>query len=410
MAYAVAMRIRNLTFAVAASMAFAPVSAADRTELESTLADMSKAVLAADAPAFLAHIAQDEPFFAMEWKHWADQLKSYTPAEFALKIGDGASSFEETRAEFPLIMSWRITTGPKESWGAGGETRDVEFPTVIFAKEDPDGEGPLPARWRFRGEKWAEIKGDGFVIRYIPGEDGKAEGVARDILKAFPVARAHDNEGFGVEPPPQILKLYTSMDHLKATVYMNMPDHYLGGWSEPNESIKFMTSYTSGVQNWINAYAHEYGHVCTWTMGPHAAKLPWWVTEGVAELAAQEYRPGYWPRLDAQMRKRASNGTLAPWADISDYITTKPMLKGLAYIQGHHMVGYISERWGREGRNAWLRAMCNGATLDEATRKVMEMPFDELDRQWRATLGPADGEPQKGDNPGTPASPARGTP
>lgn len=385
--------------------ALAPSALADRPALESTLSDMSRAVLAADAPAFLAHIATDDPFFATEWRHWADQLKEYTPAEFSLAIGDGPAAFEADRAEFPLIMTWRITSGPETSWGAGGKQRRVEFPAVVFTRDDPDGDGPLPARWLFRGEKWAEIKGDDFVVRYIPGEDGKAERVAREVLKAFPVARAHDNEGFGVQPPPQILKLYTSMDHLKATVYMNMPDQQLGGWSEPDESIKFMTNYTSGVENWTNAYAHEYGHVCTWTMGPHAAKLPWWVTEGVAELAAQKFRPGSWPRLDAQMRKRLANGTLAGWADIADYIKTKPHLKGLAYTQGHHMAGFITGKVGRDGRNRWLRLMCNGATLDEATREVLNIPFDELDRQWRASLeepaANADAPPAA-NNPGDP--------
>jgi hypothetical protein len=53
-----------------------------------------------------------------------------------------------------------------------------------------------------------------------------------EIAAAFPVARAHDEDEFQVHPVPQVLKLYTSMDHLRATVYLNMPDHYLGGWSE----------------------------------------------------------------------------------------------------------------------------------------------------------------------------------
>ena len=32
------------------------------------------------------------------------------------------------------------------------------------------------------------------------------------------------------------------------------------------------------------------------------------------------------------------------------HIATKPELKHLAYAQGNHMVGFISLRWGREGR------------------------------------------------------------
>ncbi len=346
---------------------------------------MTRAVLAADQAAFLSHLAQDDPCFVSEWRHWAEQLPASKPEEFSLTIGEGASSFEAARAEFPLVMSWRIITGPKDSWGAGGSKRTVAFPPVVFTKEDPDGDGPLPSRWLFRGERGerreCDVRGP-FVICYLPG----SEKVVEEVFRAFPVARDHDNEGFEVRPRPQVLKLYTSMAHLQATVYLNMPDQVLGGWSEKDESIKFMTTYARDVQSWTNAYAHEYGHACTWELGPLTPKLPWWAEEGVAELAAQEFRPGHWGRLDAEMRRRAANGTLAPWADLADYITTKPELKHQAYIQGNHMVGHISQRWGREGRNAWLRAMAGGKSLDEATRACLGRPFDQLDREWRESL------------------------
>lgn len=369
---------------------------APRTEIEAVLAEMSRAALAADKDAFLACVARDDPTLLAEWRHWAEQLTQAKPERFNLAIGEGASTFEPARAVFPLVMSWLITSGPKESWGAGGTPRTVTFPPVVFSKEDPDGEGPLPARWLFHGESWERRQCDGFVICWLPG----SERVVNDVSQAFPVARDHDNEGFEVRPPAQVLKLYTSMEHLQASVYINMPDHILGGWSEKDESIKFMTTYTSGVKDWTNAYAHEYGHVCTWELGPLPRKLPWWAEEGVAELAAQEFRAGYWDRLDAQMRGRAAKGTLAPWDDITDYITTKPSLKHLAYVQGNHMVGYISQRWGREGRNAWLRDMAAGQSLDEATRARLGRPFEQLNREWRTNLGekpapPAKNEPAK---------------
>jgi Peptidase MA superfamily len=353
-----------------------------RAQIESTLADMSRAVVAADGPGFLAHIAADDPTLLTEWRHWADQLDTARPTEFSLEIGEGPATFDDARAEFPLVMAWLSSTGPKESWGSGGTARRVTFPPVVFTRDDPDGDGPLPARWLFRGERWERRDCDGFAILYIPGN----EKVVHEVFQAFPVARDHDADGFGVKPPPQVLKLFTSMDHLKATVYLNMPDQVLGGWNEHGESIKFLTTYTGGVEGWTNAYAHEFGHVCTWELGPMPARLPWWAEEGVAELAAEAYRPGYWDRLDRSMRKDAEAGALTPWSDLSDYITTAASLKRRAYTQGNHMVRYISGRCGRDGRNAWLRAMAAGKTLDEATRAALGIPFEELDKGWRESL------------------------
>src|SRR5690606_33805844 len=111
-----------------------------------------------------------------------------------------------------------------------------------------------------------------------------------DIVAIFPTAKQHVDDFFGIEnTKPQIIQLYQSMDHLKATVYLCMPDHVLGGWNEPGESIKFMDSYIKGKEGWTYAFAHEYGHVATWELGDRAVDLPWWVTEGLAERCAQPF-------------------------------------------------------------------------------------------------------------------------
>jgi hypothetical protein len=71
---------------------------------------------------------------------------------------------------------------------------------------------------------------------------------------------------------------------------------------------------------------------------------------------------------------------------MADFRKTEKKWMTHVYKQGHHMHGYISEKWGRAGRNSWLRAMANGKTIDEATKEVMGMPFSDLDAQWRASL------------------------
>jgi hypothetical protein len=84
----------------------------------------------------------------------------------------------------------------------------------------------------------------------------------------------------------------------------------------------------------------------------------------------------------------AAQRSLADWADISDYRTSPAALKILAYHQGNHLVGYISQRWGRKARNDWARAMAAGQSLDEATRAVLGLAFVDLDQAWRSTLTP----------------------
>ncbi len=379
-----------LTGLIALLLVLTPARADDaaRAELESVLGAMSRAVLAGDKDAYLEHVSHRDPWFAMEQEHWADQLEKAKPTLFTLTIGDGPTTFQTTVAEFPLMVAWRIETGPKTSWGAGGEERWVRFPTVTFRKYGD--------RWQFCGEKWEYKRGPNLIVRYLPG----SEGVVEDVLKAFPIAKAHDDEFFGIQnDKPQVIQLYQSMDHLKATVYLNMPDHILGGWNEPGESIKFMHNYTSG-DGWKYAFAHEYGHVATWELGENAVGIPWWVAEGAAELAAQTFRPEHWRNGDREIRRLHKEGKLPSFAQLADYLTTEPPLKGLAYTQGHHMLSFIDTTWGKEGRNRWLREVAAGRSLDEACRAVMEIDFATLDQRWRATLdGPA--EPERVPDPAT---------
>lgn len=352
-----------------------------RAEIQATFDSISKAVLAADQKAYLAHIDSSHPHFYAEHIHWSDELARFTPAAFSLAIGDGPATFTSTSAEFPLVMSWRFDNGPADNWGTNPAGRTVTFPTVRFIKKDN--------RWLYAGEKWNEVVSpDGsFTVRFLPGSEKTVE----DVLKAYPIAKAHvDAEFQRPVTKPQTLVLYQSMDHLKATVYLNMPDTVLGGWSEADESIKFMHTYTRGVSSWTAAYAHEYAHVATWELGPGSRAMPWWVQEGVAELCALMFKPGYADRLSTLMRRRAAAGTLADWSEISDYLHTKPNLKSLAYTQGDSMMQFITARFEREGRNRWLQFMAAGKPLEDATREAFNLGFAELDALWRKHIAPDD--------------------
>lgn len=365
-----------------------------RAELQATFDQMGAAVLKGDRAAYLSHIDKSEPRFFAEQTHWSDELEKYRPAEFTITFGEGAPTLGDSRAEVPMLMSWKFTDGLKDNWGMDAKGRSVKFPTVVFVKRD--------GHWLYSGEKWKEISGPEAVctVRFFAG----SEKVAEDVLKAFPVSKAHDDEEF--QRPikePQIIELFQSMDHLKATVYINMPDSYLGGWSEAGESIKFMDNYTRGISGWTEAFAHEYGHVATWELGPGARDTPWWVQEGVAELCAMKFRgPKAWERLDSSIKKRAAAGTLPAWSEITDYLTTAANLKQLAYTQGNHLMVHVTNRWKREGRNAWIRAMVEGKSLDEATKQAFGITFAELDAQWRESLK----EPPKQAKADGPAEPA----
>jgi hypothetical protein len=145
--------------------------------------------------------------------------------------------------------------------------------------------------------------------------------------------------------------------------------------------------------------AHEYGHCATFEYGPKTSDMPWWVLEGVAELSAEEFSRSK-ERVEMQVARWARRGELAPWDEMADFHKCPEKWQPQVYGQGHHILGYISDTWGRSGRNKWLKLMANGKSLDDATKEALGLSFAELDKKWRATLPQTDqpAEPvQKGD-------------
>lgn len=351
-----------------------------RVQLESVLSEMERAVLAADAHAYIRCVDPAEPRFHKEQENWAAELRKHKPTAFDLGIADETdAAFTTDRAAFRLVMTYSIDAGHAAALPLGAT---ASWPAV-FRSADPDGDGPEPRRWLYAGENWRQVGRPGFTVMYFPG----AEETVEHVIEAFPAARAHVNEGFQIDlRDHQVIKLYDDMEHLKATVYLSMPDAVLGGWNEPGESIKFLTRYGHDTRSWTRAFAHEYGHVATWAMGDRMRESPWWVHEGVAELSAEAFDHNGKAANDQMIRALAGRGGLADWSEIADYQTAAPEKKMLAYYQGHHFIGYISGRWGRDGRNAWLRRLGAGEGLDPATRAQFGLSFDELDAAWRETL------------------------
>lgn len=326
-----------------------------------TLDAMEQAVLAGDGPGYLRHVSDDDPILHREQINWAADLELHVPTEFELDLTD--VDFDGTWAEGELTMTWTMEEIPE---------RDVTY-RAGFVQED--------GRWLYAGEVWAQVPAQGIIALCMPG----LEETGRTAIEVFPDVREHVEEGFGVNVKGvQQIKVYASMRHLQASIYLSYEDP-LSGWNEPGEAIKILSRRRASAGGLRNLLAHEYGHVATFKMGEKSTEMPWWVLEGVAELAAERFA-GDRGRVDNQVRAWAASDDLADWDQISDFRNTPDHLMWHVYKQGQHFVGYLSEKYGRAKRNQWLTLMAKGATIDEASQQVYAEPFESLDKAWRASL------------------------
>jgi hypothetical protein len=346
-----------------------PADAPLKAEIETLLRRMETAINAHDQEGYLAAVDHSDPVFTTEQKAWAKDLGRTPPERAGLTIEDEPARAEDGAATARVKWTWRMP---------GRNERTVTLPSRFVQSG---------AGWLYSGEQWTVLEREGVRVMYLTPN---MKAVAEQVIEIFPPIRRHVHEGFELtEHKPltdrvQEVKLYPSMKHLQHSIYLSYEDS-LGGWNEPGESIKLLARANSSGNYLKVVLAHEYGHVASFELGPKANDMPWWILEGIAELSAEKYSGGT-RGVNRIVRGWAAVGQLIEWERLADFHGEAAEHSSHVYTQGHHMMSYITERFGRPRCNQWMRAMATGSAMDQATRDVLGISFAELDEQWRESL------------------------
>lgn len=359
-----------LCFALAAAPGEAASALADRAIL-GTLDAMEAAVARADSGAYMALVDDTDPVFAQEQRKWAADLRTRPVETVRLDAAGPARPLDAGGWTVPVTLAWTLPGERAE--------RIVSFDAVFRPIGLPEG------AWVYAGRAWETLDADGVRIMVRPG-DADAAAMA-DYLsdRVGPIrasVEAELDERLGADP---VVKIYPDMASLQKSIALSYTDP-LGGWNEPGESIKLLGRAGFVGPGLDTVLAHELGHAVSFEYGPSIIAAPWWALEGIAEIAADPFRPA--ARADRAVRM-AERGRLMPFGSLADFRGEAMNHMREVYVQGRSMLAYIGERFGRDARNDWLRAMGGGAGLDDATRSVLGLSFDELDGAWRASLAPA---------------------
>ncbi len=353
-----------------------PATDADVATLHTLIDRMTRAVLATDVAGYTSCVDTSDPIFLQEQKNWAKDLERKPVEVFSIKA-ENIRTLNQHQVIADLTMNWKI--------------KDAGSPRFLkFVARFVDRKGQL----LYAGEHWKVLEREGVRVFFDAGR----ENIASMICDIMPDIRKHVHNGFALTiDRAQEIKLYSSMSHLQQSIYLSYTDG-LSGWNEPGESIKMIASAHPDKEGMTSVLAHEYGHVCTFELGPRANDAPWWVLEGVAELSSEFYDDNG-QFAQRAVRRMAKNGRLRDWASLSDFHNTKQADMQMVYTQGHAMLGYISERFGREKRIAWLRAMATGSSIDDACMAIFDLSFADLDTQWRDALKPKEEAPTPAETP-----------
>ncbi|MEK6606377.1 MAG: tetratricopeptide repeat protein [Myxococcota bacterium] len=208
-------------------------------------------------------------------------------------------------------------------------------------------------------------------------------GLVRPILDHLERAYAHYAKRYGTQPKgPIIVELFDDPAHY-AVRTVGLPG--LGALGVCFGRV--VTSTTpSGKINWAQVLWHELSHV--FTIGMSGARVPRWLTEGIADHETTLARPE-WRRRSARELHAAL--ARAPMPSIVDMHRAFVRARGmqeivLAYYYSEQAVDFLERRFGLAKMLALVREFDEGFDAPAALRRVTGMDAFAIDRELRADL------------------------
>lgn len=351
-----------------------PMSAIE-FELNRTVARMERAVQTADLDTYLSFVWPGDPIFLAEHTAWARDWVEHPLAVFEVELFNIRTLSPEIAV---ARMSWRWRQATREGEdSAGGTTM-----SVIFYRQDD--------RWLLGGEHWTTADVPGFRLYYLTDVvDNRQQ--AQTMLEYLPEVYAAVTRAFAYTSHQTAhIKLYESPTVLFNWTRLSRPD--LTAWNAPGESIKLTLTPINTAPD-ESVVAREYTRFVLFELSDGGReRFPWWLEEGIAQyggslFATLSQRNRIFKRIAAlSLAPETSDERLLRWDELSDPDSLSADQRDLAVNQAFVLVHFVTERYGIDARNAWVRAMASGQTLDAACQSALGLSFADLNVAWRAWL------------------------
>jgi hypothetical protein len=343
-----------------------PIPSEDEDQIRILVQRMQLAIGDHSFPEYLSCLAPTDVATRAEQVYFANDLSVKPVRSVTLLVESLVAGPSDDIAHGSMRWLWRYADA------AQAPRREFES-YVRFRRTD--------AGWLYDGPLWERLVDHDAQVWYLRGY----EPAAKAAMSAFRAVKSSVEATLRAHPTgPHIIKLYRSPQELKFSISLSYNDD-IDGWNEPGESIRVVTAKDKPESEFRSLIAHEYGHVCTFALGPTANDMPWWTLEGMAELAAEPFAKDGIEHVRS-LRKESAKGTLVPLADLASMDTIRPENFGKVYSQGRGVVRHVLTTYGPDKLDAWLRAMANGMPYPTSCSSILGVTDTELERRWRDSL------------------------
>ncbi|MBN2304489.1 MAG: hypothetical protein JXQ72_08440 [Anaerolineae bacterium] len=345
-------------------------------ELSRVVARMEHAVLAGDYDTYMTYVWDGDPVFRYDHAQWARDWTAHPLDSFDIELY-GIRSISDDTAETRMTVLWRLAEYEGESL-AGGATI-----TAVFHREGDE--------WLMGGESWQIASTEGIQFYYFANDVLNNQPQADTVIGYLPSIYARVTKEFDFVPDTVAhIRMYESPITLHNWTRISRP--LITTWNEPGESIKLALG-PSNTPPHESEVAREYTRFVLFEMGGGArGDYPWWFEAGISEYGAGIFRT--FSQRNRTVKRIAGlslasendDFQLLDWQSLDEEPVPFTEIHEIAVNQSFTLVHYITEAYGAGTRNAWITAIANGQTIDNACQEHLGVSFEELDAQWRVWL------------------------
>jgi hypothetical protein len=235
---------------------------------------------------------------------------------------------------------------------------------------------------------WRTATGGQVTVYYYSGNDDFGQDALNTALRT--IDKLGKRFGVAGDRPVHIVIYGNNRDF--ATSLPPNSAEWIGGQAHPDLGL-----IVTGIQPGSGAAAeirrvlpHEVSHLLLYqaTENPYGTP-PHWLDEGLAVYDQETADTSLTPLLNNAIK----NGALVPTRALNSNFPLDPNQARLSYAESLSLVQYLVAKYGDAKLGELLLSFKAELSYDEALKQTFGLDTDELDRDWKASLG------YKGDKP-----------
>jgi hypothetical protein len=232
--------------------------------------------------------------------------------------------------------------------------------------------------WLDSQHAWQTIDGGSINLHWY----GSSQSFGRELHDSAVKSLDDLAQTTGVKADRPIdLYIYANQQDLRDAILYE--PGWVGGQAFPENDIVIIGISADQITWGERTQAHELTHVLvghlTFTC---LGDKPTWLNEGLAMVG----EGGPEPESVQQLEKAVADDTLVSVRSLSGSFSENPNKADLSYSESYSLVNFLIKQYGQDKMLTLLKALRDGATVDDALTSTYGFDIDGFEDAWRASI------------------------